>query len=91
MNACIRATAIAMVSLNLLGASTYPQSPKRESTGQPNHLYRVSTKDEKSGREKFGFIDNTAKLVIGFDRGPRCREDRSPVTIWCGGRLLSPR
>jgi hypothetical protein len=71
MSACIRATAIILVSLNLLASSTYPQSRKRKSTRQLSPLYQVSTRDKQSGDKRIGFIDNTGKLVIGFDQLPR--------------------
>jgi hypothetical protein len=55
--------------LNVPAVHTQPRG--RNLTPRPNHLYRVSTIDERSGGERIGFIDKTGKLVIGFDRLPK--------------------
>jgi len=39
-------------------------------TRNSSRLYQVSSRDKRSGRKTFGFIDDTGKLVIGFDRLP---------------------
>jgi hypothetical protein len=70
MSACIRALATIVVALNLFAASAYPQSRKSKFKPQPSHLYPVSTTDKQTGEKRFGFIDNTGKLVIDFDRLP---------------------
>lgn len=71
MRAQIRAIAIILVALHLLAASAYPQSSERKSTPEPSHLYQVSTTDKQTGQKRIGFIDNTGRLVIDFDRLPR--------------------
>ena len=55
-----------------LAGKTYPQpARKQRPQKQPGYLYQVSTRDEKTGENRIGFIDNTGKLVIGFDRLPK--------------------
>lgn len=36
-----------------------------------NYLYQVSARDPQTGEERIGFIDNTGKIVIGYDRLPK--------------------
>lgn len=52
-----------------LAGKEYPK-PRRNQTPKkkPAHLYLVFTRDETTGEKRFGFIDNTGRLVIGFDR-----------------------
>src|SRR2546421_181906 len=59
-----------LICLYVLTATAYLQSGDQKQGRQPAHLYRVTMRDEKSGEKKTGFIDNTGKLVIGFDRLP---------------------
>lgn len=63
------AAAIIMVCLCMVAA--YPQSGSRKRSSQPRHLYQVSTRENQTYRKKIGFIDNTGKLVIGFERLPK--------------------
>jgi hypothetical protein len=69
MRTKIRFVAIILVCLNVL--VVYPQPSRRKHEPQPRYLYLVRIKDEQSGEKRFGFIDKTGALVIGFDRLPR--------------------
>ncbi len=60
----IRFAPLILVCLNVLVVYSQP-SGRRPA---PRHLYQVSIRDERSGEKRFGFIDKTGKLVIGFDR-----------------------
>lgn len=61
-----------------VGARTLDSRAGRRRPGQqPRHLYQVTERDEKTGERKFGFIDKTGRLVIGFDRLPK-------ETTWVG-------
>src|SRR2546421_4929130 len=71
MNAYIRVAATVLVCLNALTLTVYPQQGDHQRRRQPVSLYQVSMWDEKSHRKRFGFIDKTGKLVIGFDRLPK--------------------
>jgi hypothetical protein len=60
-----------IVCLILLTPAVHPQTVDQKTKPRPVHLYQVNAVDEKSGGKRIGFIDNTGKLVIGFDRLPR--------------------
>lgn len=57
--------------LSLLAPMAHPQPDKRKPISHPSYLYQVSTRDNRSGEKRIGFIDRTGKLVIGFDRLPK--------------------
>lgn len=63
----IRFAPIILICLNAVVVYSQPSRRKLE----PRHLYQVRNSDERSGETRFGFIDKTGKLVIGFDRLPR--------------------
>jgi WG repeat protein len=65
----IRFVPIILVCLNVLVVYSQPSRPKHEP--EPRYLYQVSFREPQSGEKRFGFIDKTGKLVIGFDRLPR--------------------
>jgi|GEM_PF-3335716 len=55
-----------------LAGKKYPKPPRNQTPKKkPNHLYLVFTRDETTGEKRFGFMDNTGRLVIGFDRLPK--------------------
>src|ERR671931_2517226 len=66
----VRILILLLICLHVLTAAAYPQSGDQKRGRQPAHLYRVFMRGEKSGEKKIGFIDNTGKLIIGFDRLP---------------------
>jgi DNA-binding transcriptional regulator/RsmH inhibitor MraZ len=66
----IRFAPLILVCLNVLVVYSQP-SGRRPA---PRHLYQVSIRDERSGEKRFGFIDKTGKLAIGFDRLSRKAE-----------------
>jgi len=85
MSTEIRAAAMILISLSVLAAKTSGQSSGVQKPGHPlRHLYQVSKLDE-SGVKRFGFIDNTGKLVINFDRLP---QDTIAVGEFHEGRAL---
>lgn len=59
-----------LIYLLALTPAAYPQTVDQKVKARPGHLYQVSMWDEKSGEKRIGFIDNTGRLVIGFDRLP---------------------
>lgn len=61
--------AIVMVCLGMVAA--YPQPSRRKRVPEPRHLYQVSSRDKQTDEKKIGFIDNTGKLVIDFERLPK--------------------
>lgn len=63
-------TAIFLLWLHALTPAAHLQPGDSVRRRKPGRLYQVSARDEKSGRSRFGFIDPTGKLVIGFDRLP---------------------
>lgn len=72
MSASIRKAAIILIGLTALAATASAQpSGDQKPRRPPSYLYQVSNKDEKSGEARIGFIDNTGKLVIPFDRLPK--------------------
>jgi ethanolamine utilization microcompartment shell protein EutS len=71
MRAQIRKASLILVCLTMLTQVSAVPSRARVLSQQSAHLYQVSTRDEKSGEKKIGFIDQSGKLVIGFDRLPR--------------------
>lgn len=70
-NTSARSFLLLLCWLSALTPAAYPQPGKRKATPQPGHLYQVTTRDEKTGEKRVGFIDKTGKLVIGFDRLPK--------------------
>lgn len=52
-------------------AAGYSQPRGRKDQSEYPSLYRVTEKDDRSGKMRFGFIDRTGKLIINFDRLPR--------------------
>jgi hypothetical protein len=69
--ACVRRLLLLLIGLTVLTPTVYLQQGKLKPVRQPRRLYRVTTRDELSGEQRFGFIDKTGKLVIGFGRLPR--------------------
>jgi WG containing repeat len=61
--------AIVLVCLGMVVA--YPQPARRKRQPVSRHLYQVSRREKITGEKKIGFIDNTGKLVIGFERLPK--------------------
>lgn len=59
-----------LILLNLVAAAgaTHPQRGAGKVRRPPTYLYQVTKRDK--GRMRFGFIDRTGKLVIGFDQLP---------------------
>lgn len=70
MNTHLRMTAVILTCLTLM-LPVNQRAGDRTRGGGPGRLYKVTVRDEKSGGEKTGFIDNTGRLVIDFDRLPR--------------------
>jgi hypothetical protein len=54
----------------LMSAVIYPQTDDFKWSRGPDRLYQVSKWDAGSRGKRIGFIDNTGKLVIGYDRLP---------------------
>lgn len=65
-----RMVAVILTCLTLM-TPVSQRADERMRDGGPNRLYKVTVRDEKSGGERTGFIDNAGRLVIGFDRLPR--------------------
>ena len=54
----------------LMPAAVYPQIDDLKWSRGPSGLYPVTKWDATAGVKRIGFIDNTGKLVIGYDRLP---------------------
>lgn len=76
-NRRLHATFIALACLLATAASPSRASRPSEPGRAPGRLYMVKSRDQKSGRQRTGFIDGTGRLVIGFDRLPE-------ATKWVG-------
>lgn len=59
-----------LLSYLLMTAVAYPQPDDLKWSRGPNHLYQVSKWDVAKGVKRIGFINNTGKLVIDFDKLP---------------------
>ncbi len=57
------ATFIALACLSATAASPSRASRRSEPGGAPERLYRVRSRDQKSGRERIGFIDGAGRFV----------------------------
>lgn len=76
---CLWAVGVACLCLSLVSPSAErveARTPGGRAGGarterQARRLYRVSESDQKTGERRFGFIDQTGRLVIGFDRLPK--------------------
>jgi WG containing repeat len=66
-----------LICINVLTLTAHPQPrgerPLRgdQNIRQPSYFYPVTTRDKTTTEKKIGFINNTGKLVIGFDRSPK--------------------
>ena len=58
------------LSYLLMPAVVYPQIDDLKWSRGPSGLYPVTKWDAKAGVKRIGFIDNTGKLVIDYDRLP---------------------
>lgn len=71
----IRRLLLPLLCLNVLAPVTHSRQPgDQKQRRQPSYLYQVSARGGKPGEKKIGFIDQTGKLVIGFDRLPKATE-----------------
>lgn len=69
--ACLCLTLVSPL-VEKVGARTLDSRAGRRRPGwQPRHLYKVTETDEKTGETRYGFIDKTGKLIIGFERLPK--------------------
>lgn len=68
--ACVHKTLLLLACLAATAVSPSRTPHASEAGREPGHLYRVKSRDQKSGRERTGFIDGAGRLVIGFDRLP---------------------
>lgn len=66
----IRRALFLLINLSILMPAAYQRSGNQYQKRGTSRLYRVSMWDEKSGEYKVGYIDNTGKMVIGFDQLP---------------------
>lgn len=75
---CVQRALLMLVCMNVLALTAHSQ-PRSElplpgdqrQRRQPSYLYPVSTRDKTTGEKRVGFINQTGKLVIGFDRLPK--------------------
>jgi hypothetical protein len=74
-----------LLYLHLLALSVFARDPDNKSGQQTKRLYQVTKWEDRAGRKRIGFIDNTGKLIIGFDRLPLATEY---VGDFCEGRAL---
>lgn len=69
MRALTRRPSLIFICLVALTQAAYSRSGDQKP--RPSGLYQVRMWEEKSGGYRIGFIDNTGRLVIGFDRLPK--------------------
>lgn len=85
MNRRVHLGVFALFCLGVLAPRAYSQpGDGGVRCGRPT-LFQVSRWDEKSGRKQSGFIDESGKLVIGFDRLP---ETTVGLGGFCEGRAM---
>lgn len=61
--------AIFLVCLNTIGVYSQAELKKKRKP-EPRYLYQVTLREKQAERKTFGFIDQTGKQIIEFDRLP---------------------